>query len=361
MSVLGISLKAVSSKTTMKILECVFIEAFDGKIKITTNNMELCIETILSGRIDEEGKAAIEAKMFSEIVRSLPNIEDLVDIYVDENYTAHINCGNSKFKIAAQSGDDFPVLPAFEKNYFVEISRFSLKEIIRQTIFAISDNENSKVMTGEHFEINDDSLTVTALDGHRIAIRKIKLKNSYEPVDVIIPGKTMSEISKILDSDFEKTVKIYFTSNSVLFEFDDTVVLSRLIEGKYLNITKMVSFDYSTKVNVDKKELLDCIDRATLLVKESDKKPVIVGISDERMTLNMNSSMGSFDEEIYIEKTGDDMLIGFNPKFLLDILRVIDDEKIDMYLTNPKSPCFFRNEEESYTYLVLPVNFSGVR
>ena len=358
-SAINIALRAVSTKTTMSILECIFIEAAEGKIKLTTNNMELGIETPVSGKIEAEGKAAINAKMFSDIIRKMPDA--MVSIDVDENYVANIKCGKAKFKIPSQSGSDFPVLPEVKKENVVKISQFSLKEIIRQTIFAISDNENTKVMTGEYFEISGNSLKVTALDGHRIAIRKIELKESYPEKNVIIPGKSLMEISKILEGDIDKNVDIYFSNNNVMFEIEDTLVLTRLIEGKYLNIKQFLSTDFDTKVVINKKELQDCIDRATLLVKESDRKPVIIGISEEMISLNMNTSIGSLDEEIEVEKDGKDLVIGLNPRFMLDVIRVIDDEQITLYMTNSKAPCFIRDENDSYIYVILPVNFSGAR
>ena len=137
-------------------------------------------------------------------------------------------------------------------------------------------------------------------------------------------------------------------------------MVSRLIEGEYFKIDQMLSSDYETKVIIHKKELLDCIDRATLLIKEGDKKPIIINITDGSMELKINSTVGSMDEEIDIEKMGKDLMIGFNPKFLIDALRVIDDETITIYLVNPKAPCFIRDEENNYIYLILPVNFTTV-
>ena len=215
-------------------------------------------------------------------------------------------------------------------------------------------------MTGELFEINGDVLKVVSLDGHRISIRKINLKNSYPAKKVVVPGKTLSEVSKILSGDADKDVNIFFTGKHIVFEFDNTVVVSRLIEGEYFKIDQMLSSDYETKVTINKRELLESIDRATLLVKEGDKKPIIIHIMDETMELKMNSTVGSMNEEIAITKQGKDLLIGFNPKFMIDALRVIDDEEIDIYLVNPKAPCFIKDSEEKYIYLILPVNFTTV-
>lgn len=350
--------KAVPNKTTMSILECIMLDASKGEIKLTANDMELGIETVIEGEIVEKGMIAIDAKIFLDIVRKLPDSEIVIE--TDSNYKTTITCEKSKFNIIGKSGEDFSYLPSVEKNDCVVVSQFTLKEVIRQTIFSIADNDNNKLMTGELFDINGSELKVVSLDGHRISIRKIMLKNDYEAKKVVVPGKTLSEISKILPGDADKDVNIYFTQKQVLFEFDNTVVVSRLIEGEYFKIDQMLSSDYETKVKINKREFLECIDRATLLVKEGDKKPIIINITDASMELKINSIIGSMNEDIDIEKSGKDMMIGFNPKFLIDALRVIDDEDIDIYLVNPKAPCFIRDAEEKYIYLILPVNFNTV-
>lgn len=353
----NIALKAVPSKTTMSILECILIDASGQNIKLVSNDMELGIETIVEGDILEKGITAIDAKIFSEIVRKLP--DNYVAIESDADFHTKITCEKSKFHISGRSGEDFSGLPYIEREGYITISQFSLKEIIKQTIFSISDNENNKAMTGELFELKDQKLKVVSLDGHRVSIRTIELKEDYDPRKVIVPGKTLMEISKILSGEMDSMVRIYFSKNNIVFEFDETTVISRLIDGEYFRIEQMLSNDYETKVKVNKKEFLNCIDRATLLIKEGDKKPIIIQIGDEEMHLKITSGLGSMNEEIAIEKEGKDILIGFNPKFLIDALRVIDDEMITLYMVNPKAPCFIRNEEESYIYLILPVNFNS--
>ena len=323
--------KAVPSKTTMSILECILIDASKGIIKLTANDTELGIDTIIEGEIIEKGIVALDAKIFFEIIRKLPDNNITID--TDSNFKTVITCEKAKFVIVGKSGEDFSYLPVIEKNVPVVLSQFTLKEAVRQTIFSISDNDSSKQMTGELFEINNDNLRLASLDGHRISIRNIKMKNSYDYKKVIIPGKTLNEISKILSGDADKDINIYFTDKHVLFEFNNTTVVSRLIEGEYYKIDQMLSNDYETKVKINKKELLSCIIRSTV---------------------------GSMNEEIDIDKNGRDLMIGFNPKFLIDALRVIDEETISIYLMNAKSPCFIRDDYNNYIYLILPVNFTEV-
>ena len=342
----------------MPILECILVDASTDVIKLTANDMELGIETRIEGDILERGIIALNAKIFSEIVRKLPD-SDVVIETTSDNKTL-ITCEKAKFNIAAQSGEDFSYLPVIEKEDYITVSEFTLKEVIRQTIFSIADNDTNKMMTGELFEIEGNILKVVSLDGHRISIRKIELKEDYGQKKVIVPGKTLQEISKIIGGEAEALVDISFTKNHIVFEFDKTVVVSRLIEGEYFKIDQMLSSDYETKVRIHKKELLDCIDRATLLIKEGDKKPIIIDIKDGTMELKIKSQIGSMDETIFITKEGKDLLIGFNPKFLIDALRVIDDEEVDLYFMNAKAPCFIKDENQSYIYLILPVNFNAV-
>ena len=349
--------KAVPSRTTMPILECILIDASANEIKLTANDMELGIETIIDGQIEERGIIALNAKIFSEIVRKLPDSD--VTIQTDDKFKTIITCEKAKFNIAGKSGDDFSYLPYIERNEKVTVSEFTLKEVIRQTIFSISDNDANKLMTGELFEIRENKMKVVSLDGHRISIRNIELKDNYDHKKVVVLGKTLQEISKILTGEADAEVNIYITQNHILFEFGQTLVVSRLIEGEYFKIDQMISSDYETKVRINKKVLLDCIDRATLLVKEGDKKPIIMNIQDTAMELKINSAIGSMNEEIDIETEGKDILIGFNPKFFIEALRVIDNDEVTLYMVNPKAPCYIKDEEESFIYLILPVNFNA--
>lgn len=350
--------KAVPNKTTMSILECILINANNSEIKLTANDTELGIETIVEGRIEEKGQIALDARILFDIVRKLPDGDIVIE--TNNNFKTVIICEKSKFVIIGKSGEDFSFLPSIERIDSIVLSQFTLKEAIRQTIFSVADNESSKLMTGELFEIAGDKLKVCSLDGHRISIRKIDLRNNYANKKVVVPGKTLNEISKILSGDSDKDVEIFFTDKHIVFEFDNTTVVSRLLEGEFFKIDQMLSSDFETKVSVNKKDFLNCIDRATLLVKEGDRKPIIINLMENIMELKLNSTVGSMNDELDIKKQGKDLMIGFNPKFLIDALKVIDDEIIDIYLVNPKAPCFIRDNDENYIYLVLPVNFTTV-
>ena len=346
--------KAVSSGTTMPILKCLLLDASGDEIVLIGNDMELSIETIVPGTISERGRIALDARLFSEIVRKLP--DETVEITVDERLIANIQCGKAVYNIPGQDAADYPYPPIIEEENVLSVSQLSLKEMINQTLFSINMNENNKLMTGELFEIRNNTFRIVALDGHRIALRKMELAGEYADLKAVVPGKTLSEVSKILSDEMDQPVSMCFSSNQLMFEFDETKVFTRLIEGEYFHIDTMIAGDYQTKVVLNKKDFYDCIDRASLLIREGDNKPIVFTVEDGQIALDINTTSGSMNESLEIEKEGMDIKIGFNPKFLTEPLRVIDDEMITLYMINSKAPCFIKNDEGTYLYLILPVN-----
>ena len=352
---INIVLRAVPSKTTMNILNCILIDASVDEIRLTANDMELGIETIVQGTILQRGIICLDAKLLSEIVRKLPDAEVVIE--TDDNYQTLITSENSVFHIVGKDPSEFPHLPMIEKEDPVVLSQFQLREIIRQTIFSIALNDSNRILTGEYLEIRENELRIVGLDGHRIAIRQLTLDKSYHEHKVIIPGKTLSELMKILTGEQDDLVSLYFTRNEILFEMDGTVVISRLIEGNYFRIDQMLSNDYETTVVLKKTDFMNSVDRAMLFTSEAEKRPLVLSVESNNINMKINSQLGSMSDTLEIEKEGKDLKIGFNPKFILDALRVIDDEKITVYFLNAKAPCFIKDEEQSYSYMVLPVNF----
>ncbi len=349
--------KAVSSKTTKPILECILLEARNGELKLTANNLNLGIETFIECTILEEGIIALNAKLFSDIIRKLQDSD--IDIETNSDYKTTIICEKSRFDIPCWSGEDFPELLAVNKEKSIVISKLGLKDIIRQTIFSVSDNENSKLMSGELFEVKDNVLSVVSLDGHRISMRKVSLKGDNSDVSAVVPGKTLQEVSKIINGDEEEEVTIYFADKNISFEFNKTRVVSRLIEGEYFKIAHMLSMDTALLVKANRSELIGCIDRASLLIQETDKKPIIVSVkNDNNLYIRLDTNMGSIKEEMEIEKEGNEIIIGFNPSFIMDALRVIDDDKVNIYMNDSKSPCLIKDAEETFTYIILPININ---
>ncbi len=361
LNAVNIAGRAVAVKTTMPILECLLITADNMGISIMANDGEMAVNTLIPSEkceVEEPGTIAVEAKLLSEILRKISSYDDAEVILSSDGNLVEISSGKAMFRIQEKDPVQFPELPSINENVKVILSEFTLKEIVRDTIFSISLNDSNRMMTGELFEIKDNVLTVIALDGHRVSIRNTPLTASYDHVRTIIPGKTLSEVSKIISGDAEKNVVISFDPNYVSFRFDETLMLSRIIDGDYFRIESMLTSDYDTKITVNKKEFLDAIEQSTVLIRENDKKPLVLKIEEGKLGLRVNSLIGSLDASIPAEKTGADLMIAFNPKFLLDALRVIDEETVTLYMTNSKAPCFIRDEEKTYIYLILPVNFN---
>lgn len=353
--------RAVASKTSMTILECILITANEDRIVFTSNNMDLGIETVIRcerSKISEPGMTAVDAKLFSDIIRKITEDPNDDIILNSDGNIVELKSSTSTFKIQERDAEQFPEFPVVNEDNYISLSQFTLREVIRDTIFSVAMNDSNKLMTGELFEVSGDNLKVASLDGHRISIRNAALKDNYGSFKAVIPGKTLSEISKILNGEMDDEVNIFFENETVMFRFDNTTVVSRLIEGEYFNINSMLSNDFETRLTVNRKELLSHVEKATILVRENDKKPLVFDIRDQQLALKINSVLGSLNSEMMVNKTGKDLMIGFNPKFLQDILGVIDEDEISMYLTNSKAPGFIRDEDNTYNYLILPINFN---
>lgn len=351
---INISLKAIPTRTTEELLNCIHIRAYDD-IYFTTNDGELWIKTKVQGNVVKEGEIAVNAKLFSDIVRKLPNEEIILEVI---NNQTVISSGISNFKISCMNLNGYSDVPSINEEYKMNIDSFSLKEMIRKTIFCTSQSENAGfMMSGEYIEIIDNKLKITAIDGSRIAICTKILDKRYEQNSCIVPGKALNEISKIISGETSDNVEIVITENHILFILSETIILSRLISGKFFNINKMLSADYELKINVNKNDIVDSVDRAMLLSRESDIQPLIINI-DNSMELKIKSKLGEMKENVDIKKDTDkSMIIGLNPRFLLEALKAVDDEELDMYFINRIAPVFIKDAEETYIYILLPVNF----
>lgn len=354
LSALNIAIKAIPAKTTNLLMECFLIEADNNGVHITANNGEMGIEIdVEDGEVLEGGMIAIDSKMFFEIIRKLSN--DAVSIDVDSNLTASISCGKAKFHIPGKDGDSFLRIPAIKKQMSVRIESYKFRDVIRQTLFCTSPDDTNRLMTGELMEVSKGRLRLVALDGHRIAIRDVDVQDNCDPVKVVIPGKTLSDISKILP-DSSDEVEICFAKNHVQFYVAGAKITSRLIDGNYFKIEQMLNAECGIRVRVNNRELSDCVNRATVVIRDGEKKPLLVTIKEDSMEIAARTALGSVVEEIGIEHEGNDITIGFNPRFMVDALNAISDEDVTLEMTNQKAPCYIRNEEEGYLYVILPVN-----
>ena len=356
---LSIVMKAVSTKTSSVILESILISASDNRVVLDATDTELSIQTEVDAVIVKAGGVVLNAKLFSEIVRKFDSTESLIELDVDSDFKTTIRCEQAVFNIMGIDPLEFIPMPKIDRDAFISLSQFSLKEVIRQTEFSTAISDINRMMGGELIDVKNNVAKFVTLDGHRMSIRNIELMGEYEDQKCVVPIKSLQEVMRIIDSDTQKNVNIYFSKDHILFEFDKTLVLSRILDGEFFRIESMLSNDYDTKVNVSRLKLQNAIEQSMILIRENEHKPMILDIENGMLKLSVNSSLGFMDAKVNIEKSGSDLKIAFNPKFLVDALKVIDDDFVNIYFTNAKSPCFIRDDKNTYTYLILPVNFIG--
>lgn len=356
---LSIVMKAVSTKTSSVILESILISASDNRVVLDATDTELSIQTEVDAVIVKAGGVVLNAKLFSEIVRKFDSTESLIELDVDSDFKTTIRCEQAVFNIMGIDPVEFIPMPKIDRDAFISLSQFSLKEVIRQTEFSTAISDINRMMGGELIDVKNNVAKFVTLDGHRMSIRNIELMGEYEDQKCVVPIKSLQEVMRIIDSDTQKNVNIYFSKDHILFEFDRTLVLSRILDGEFFRIESMLSNDYDTKVNVSRLKLQSAIEQSMILIRENEHKPMILDIENGMLKLSVNSSLGFMDAKVNIEKSGSDLKIAFNPKFLVDALKVIDDDFVNIYFTNAKSPCFIRDDKNTYTYLILPVNFIG--
>ncbi len=361
LSKINVVSKAVAVKTTMPILECILITADSAGMRLTANNLELAIQT--SNMTDdvtimEKGLAAPEAKVFFEIIRNLP--DNIVTLETDENNTLIIKSGKSEFKILSLPGNDFPEITHVEKIIKYDVKSNIFKSMIKQTIFSVAVEDSKPVLTGELIEIKEDCFNIVAIDGFRVSFRKNIIDNKNENVSVVVPAKTLNEISRIISDKEDEMISMYFTDNHALFETEDFTVVSRLLEGEFFKYEQSFINEYTTLVRIDRHELLSSVERATLISRDSKKNPVEFKIVDNKMIITSNTETGTSYEEVYADTEGEDLTIGFNPRYIIDALKAVEDEKINIKFMSSLSPCVIEEiDGESYKYLILPLRIKG--
>lgn len=349
--------KAVTGKSTMHILEGILLIAKDNELTLIGSDIDLSIETKIAADVFENGSIVIDSKLFGELIKKLPNAE--VQVSTLENNSVEILCQKSKAVLKYMSSDDFPNLPKINENMIFTISQRLLKNMIRGTIFATAQDEIRPILTGVKFEIKDKKLSLVALDGLRLALRSEEV-NSDNEISAVIPGKTLSEISKILE-DSDENVNITFTPNHILFSLKNTKVISRLLEGEFINYNSIIPDEYNLKVIVKKHDFLDCIERASLMAKEGNTNLVKLDIQDDLVVITSDSQLGKAREELNVLMQGEPLKIAFNARFLIDVLKIMDEEEIVLELTSSVSPCVVKNKDKNNcTYLVLPVRVVGI-
>ena len=349
--------KGVASKTTMPILEGILIQTNDNEIKLTTYDLEIGIEYVMECEVKEQGSTVVNAIMFSEIIRKLPDTE--IHISVNDKNLLEIECEGSLYKLATMKPEEFPELPKIEIENSIEIDQNVLKNMIRKTIFAVSSEESRPIFTGCLFEIENNKLNLVAVDGFRLALRSIYLNKQTNNFSAVIPGKTLTEVNKIISDSFEP-IKIGVSKNQALFEMDNCKVVTRILDGEFLNYKNVIPSNWETRIRVNKNSLQSSFERVSLIsassVEKEKKYPVKVQVDIGKVIISCTNQTGDAKEELYVSTEGKNLEAGFNPKYFLDSLKSIDDEEVFVEFGTSISPCLVKSvENNDYTYMILPI------
>jgi len=349
--------KAVSSKTTLPILTGIYFETIDNQLKVIGNDLTLSIETYIDAKIEEKGSIVIPSRLFTELIKKLPN--EMIEISVNDTHIAEIKCLDSSYKIVGLPGDEYPELPNITDENAMFIDKELFSNMIRQTSFSISQDESRPVLTGALLEIEDEKFNMVAIDGFRMAIKNAIVKTDLKK-KAVVPGRTLNEINKILSQvEGKGDLKIYFEENQVLFALGHIKVYSRLLAGEFINYRQILPNDFKSLVKINAHDFLNAIDRSFLMARENKNVAIKLEINDKNLEITSNSEMGSSIEKVNIKLEGPNIEIGFNPKYLIDALKIIDSEEIYLELNNNVSPCIIKSaDNENYTYLVLPCRIS---
>lgn len=350
--------RAVTARSTMPILKGILLAADEsGTLTMTASDMDLSIEKKIGVAVSEPGSIVLPAKLFTDIIRKLPS-ED-VEITLGEHNSVSIRTSLSEFRIVGMPADEFPDIGTVSENRKITVDRSVFREMIRETSFAASADESKGVIVGVLIEMRDGFITMAALDGFRMAVASEKTEND-QSTDIIISARILNEINKILseggESEEDKKVELILDEKKAVIFTEDSRIILRMIEGKFLKYRDLIPSEFRTTVHADKNLLIDSIERASLLAKEGRNNLIRLSFAGDRLHITSKSEAGNVDEKIPIRMEGDDLEIGFNSKYLLDGLKAIREDDIVIYLNTNVSPCVIRPlQEENYTYLILPV------
>lgn len=351
---INIAQKGISSRTTLQILDGILLEARDNKLKLTGTDLEISIETFVECEVIEEGSIVVNSRIFGDIIKKLPNNPILIDV---NNNNINVKCEKSEFNIAGNPGEEYPDLPIIVEENTFKIPMDIFKGVIRQTVFATTQDETRPSLTGVLAELKKDTISFVALDGYRLAHKKVNNESNISE-KIIIPGRTLLELNKILE-DKEDNIDINIASGHISFNIGDTIFYSRLLEGQFFNYEDIIRKEHKTSILVDKKYFQDSLERASLLAKEEKANLIKLSIVDNNLTIKSNSEIGNVNEEIEVEKKGEDINIAFNSRYILEGIKIIESDKIKLNFMGSLNPCIIDSiDEEDYLYLVLPVRLA---
>ncbi len=346
--------RAVASRSTMNILEGIYIEAKENEIRFLGNNLELCIDCSIPGQIERKGSCVVKANLFSDAVKKLPSFVEDAFIEVNESNVILLSCGNAKFNFSIASADEFPRPQEILAKDEFKIEESVLKSMIRQTVYAIAQNDSKPYLTGILFDIKEGLFTMVGCDGYRLAIRREEIKHNAA-LKFIMQGKTARELLSLLgDSDFELSIKV--SDKQAQLYLKNCIVTTRLVDGEYLNYEGVARHENTLFVVTDTKNILDSIDRASLIASEAVKAHVLLHIEDGLVNINCETILGQVKDKFEVEMQGEPIEIAFNPRYLLEAFKNTDCKEVKLTFSTALNPVVIQPVEgNSFHYIVLPV------
>lgn len=347
--------RVVASKSSILALEGVLVEAEDQALRISGYNLETGIVTNLEAYVERKGAVVLPARLFSEIIRKLP--DDMVSISV-EGDNVHIACGPTSFDIMGSSAEEFPELPTVDVGNQITMSQGALRSMISRVIFAVSDNESRPIHTGALFEVADLELTMVAVDGYRLALRREKISDCSAPqFSFVVPGAALNEVDKIC-TDSDEIVKVTGGDRHITFEMGSTTLVARRLEGSFLNYRQTIPQNNSISLEVNASDLQISIDRASLIINEKLKSPLRCKFDQGVLSITSKTAIGSAFDTCPVDGDGKGLEIGFNNRFLMDAVKAAPADRLRLELNTSTSPCLLlpaNDEDNSFLYMVLPV------
>ena len=355
---LQIATKALAQRTTNQILECVLIETDVDQIILTCSDERITIVTRLEADIEEPGRGVVPGKLFNEIVRRLPDGDVLISM--NDKFVFNIRSSASKMNISGQDADLFPPLPKLEDVREVSLPQDMLRDMIQKTEFAIAADDMREVLTGCLLEIENGDVNMVALDGFRLALCRMKCSEVLEKFSAIIPGRAVGDIGKLLSEDEDAFATLSFGGGKLHIGLNQTDIYVILVAGQYVNYRQILPKSFTTTVVVDLEPFRRCVDRAQLIAREGNNNLLLLKIADNELIIEAHSQIGDVHEELDIQQSGANMNIAFNVKYLIDVVRYIDADQIEIQLNSAISPCIIHPVGNSdYIHLVLPVRTSA--
>jgi len=355
---LQIATKALANRSTNHILEGVLVECDMEGITLTCSDERITIVTRIDASVTETGRGIVPGKLFSEIVRRLP--DESVDIHMDNRFVFTIRSAHSRMNISGQDADLFPRLPKLDGEKEISLPQDMLRDMIQKTEFAIAADDMREVLTGCLLEISGGDVTMVSLDGYRLALRRAKCSDVLEKFSAIIPGRAVGDIGKLLSDSEEAFATLSFGGNKLHIKLEDTEIYVILIEGEYVQYRQILPKSFATRVELELDPFRRCIDRAAIIAREGSNNLIMLRIEGGSMVIEAHSQIGDVREELPVRQDGADLSIAFNVKYLTDVVRFIDSDVIEMNLNNAVSPCIVTPlQDTDYVHLILPVRTGG--